>query len=253
VNDQEKHPEIASFQSLWSGGYFEGDPLDPLGQSTYGRLGYMSVLHATYLACIKPYVTSSTVALEIGPGRGAWSKCLLGAGRLYCLDALSAEHNGFWDYVGRHERVTYEQVKDFSASAVPDDSIEYLFSYGTFCHLSPPAIREYLTSLLAKLRPGAHGFVMFADYEKYNRAATDLSLGWERALPGAARAAITAYRSLRRPKLVESGGGLQPSPGRWYHMGTEPMVELLASLGYVVLDPDMGVNHRDPVVHFVRP
>jgi len=63
--------ESESFQGIWSGGYLEGDPLDPVAKSGYGALGYVSVLHATYLACIKPCITSETVALEIGPGRGA--------------------------------------------------------------------------------------------------------------------------------------------------------------------------------------
>ena len=41
--------EIASFEGLWEGGYYEGDPLTPLGKSTYGGFGYISILHATYL------------------------------------------------------------------------------------------------------------------------------------------------------------------------------------------------------------
>ena len=58
---------------LWQygiGGYFEGDPLNPFGQSRYpGRLALMSVLHVVYLTCIKPYVSEDTIALEIGPGK----------------------------------------------------------------------------------------------------------------------------------------------------------------------------------------
>jgi hypothetical protein len=48
-----------------------------------------------------------------------------------CLDALSAEHNGFWSWES-------QQV--------------------------------YYRNLFAKLRPGAHAFVMFADFDKYNAA-----------------------------------------------------------------------------------
>jgi len=46
--------EIGLFKDLWHGGYFEGDPLDPMAHSGYGSLGYMSCLHATYLRCIRP-------------------------------------------------------------------------------------------------------------------------------------------------------------------------------------------------------
>lgn len=71
--------ELRQFQGLWDGGYYEGDPLDPLSGSNYRQFGYMSILHATYLWCIKPYVAADTVALELGPGRGAWTRALLPA------------------------------------------------------------------------------------------------------------------------------------------------------------------------------
>src|SRR5579862_5078669 len=99
LDDRRLKDELNSFQKLWHGGYFEGQPRDPLGISAYQQLGFISILHATYLRCIKPYVTGETVALELGPGRGAWTKCLLPAKEVYALDALSAEHNGFFQYL----------------------------------------------------------------------------------------------------------------------------------------------------------
>lgn len=51
---------------------YKGDSLYPLSESPYKQLGFMSVLHATYLRCIKPYITNDAIALEIGGGsRGA--------------------------------------------------------------------------------------------------------------------------------------------------------------------------------------
>src|SRR5437879_5681296 len=99
--------EIEGFQNLWHRGYLEGDPLDPMAPSGYGPFGYLSSLHATYLCCIKPYVTSDTRVLEIGPGRGGWTKCFVErrAKEVWALDALSAEKNGFWEYVGHHQSV----------------------------------------------------------------------------------------------------------------------------------------------------
>ena len=71
--------ELASFEGVWRGGYYEGDPLEPLSRSGYGQIGYISVVRATYLRCIKPYVNSETVAIEIGAGRGAWTRSMLTA------------------------------------------------------------------------------------------------------------------------------------------------------------------------------
>jgi hypothetical protein len=81
--DIRKHCE--NFSALWDGGYFEGDPLDPMGRSAYTRLGYMSVLHATYLCCIKPYVHADSTVLEIGAGRGAWARTMLNAKEVVVL------------------------------------------------------------------------------------------------------------------------------------------------------------------------
>jgi hypothetical protein len=67
-----------------------------------------SSLFTTYVACICPYVGANTTALEISPGRGAWSKCILerGAKHLYAVDAAPAEHTKFWQYVGRTNQAT---------------------------------------------------------------------------------------------------------------------------------------------------
>jgi len=117
------HAEIKAFEGLWPGGYWEGDPADPHTVSSYSaidmnegyasqaavraekricaeELGFLSTLHVVYLMCIRNRVRDKVV-LEIGPGRGAWSKAILesGAARLFALDALSAEHNQFFPYV----------------------------------------------------------------------------------------------------------------------------------------------------------
>lgn len=251
--------ELESFQDLWEGGYYEGDPLDPMGPSGYGDLGYMSVLHVVYLKCIKPYVTEHSAVLEIGPGRGGWTKTFLNAKEVWCLDALPAEHNNFWDYLANPENVRYFQVSDFSCSLLPDDKFDYLFSFGCFCHMSFDGITEYMKNLYPKLKKGANCFVMVADYEKYNAAldnAVDLRIN--RALPSGRRylpvrwlwKMITGERaSNKRPDIKE---GDMPIPGRWYHAGIERTCAMLTGLGYQIVEPDVGAVHRDPIVHFTK-
>ncbi len=73
---------LQGFIRAFQGGYFEGYSLDPMAPSTYGIYGYNSVLYTVYSACIRPYIASDTVVLEIGPRRGAWSK----AGRPHRLN-----------------------------------------------------------------------------------------------------------------------------------------------------------------------
>ena len=163
--------ELDSFRGLWPGGFFVGDPLDPMF-SPHGVFGDMEAYDVIYLSCIRPYVSADTVVAELGPGRGAWTKTFRDAKEVWCLDALSAEHNGFWEYVGESPTIHYFQVDDFSCSMLPDDGIDYLFSYDTLCHVSFEGVRAYAEALHPKLRQGAHGFLMVADFDSTRSSST---------------------------------------------------------------------------------
>lgn len=255
--------ELSGFGKIWKGGYFEGDPLDPLSKSTYEQVGYISVIHATYLRCIKPFISPQTFALEIGPGRGAWTKTLLSAKEIYVMDALSAEHNNFFEYIGPARNIKYLQVKDFSCEDLPDDYFDFMFSFGTLCHVSFEGIEEYAQNLYKKLKPGANCFWMIGDYEKYNRVVGNLTKYSivRRLLPERTpwKSRIGTLLSekffFRNSELSQRSVDLNenPMPGRWYDSGTERTTTMLKSFGYEVLDTDVGTCPRDPIIHFRKP
>ena len=254
---------IQAFEKLWPGGYYEGDPLDPMGHSNYNVMGYMSVLHAVYLACIKPYIGPSTNAIEVGAGKGAWSRAILSrnpAG-LDCLEAVPAEHSGFWDYVGNREDVRYHQVKDFSVSELEDQSYNYLFSFGCFCHVPREGIEEYLKNLHRKLVPGSHGFIMIGDFEKYNRAIRWLrKFESVRACHGRRYAPVRLlwrfFNRINRADNIttkdESSEKSDEESVSWRNLSISDACEILERNGYRVVDPDMELLHRDPIIHFLR-
>ena len=116
------------------------------------------------------------------------------------------------------------------------------------------------------MRAGAHGFLMVADYRKYN-AFMD-SLGDQNAL-------LAVLPKRRYPAIRHAGTWLirrfaswdarrhgchdvsldeddVPGPGRWYHAGTVETCSLLRDVGFTVLDADMGVDPRSPIIHFSR-
>lgn len=242
---------------VWPGGYYEGDPLDPMTDSSYGTLGYMSALHAIYLTCIKPYVTPQTRAIEIGPGRRAWTRTMLPASEIVAIDAVPADVNRFWEYVGRHEHVRYLVDGAFDDTELPDGHFDYLFSFGCLCHLPPGKVDEYLARLAPKLRAGANGLLMYADYAKANatraswkRLTVARALRGRRALP--ARVALRITGGDRPHYPVYRDDDDVPRPGRWYDLGQERMTELLERHGYTVITPDVGVLARDPIAHFTR-
>jgi hypothetical protein len=252
------------FFKVWPGGYYEGDPRDCMSPSTYRIYGYNSVLYTIELACIRPYVGPDTTALEIGPGRGAWSKAILARGckKLYAIDAASSEHTGFHRYVGDDARAEYLVGSDFSLTGVPDGIVDFVFSFGVFCHLTPEQCRLYVASIARKMAPGAHGFLMIADREKYEGCRRDF-------------ARVSLYRMFaelphRRWSLVRTafllswrlwGNRLDlqtfdtlanNKAAPWYHWGLDAALAALREEGLVVVEPDVGVVARDPVIHFVK-
>jgi len=253
--------ELDSFKGIWNGGYYEGDPLKPMSKSTYGQLGFISVLHATYLQCIKPYVNKNTVSLEIGPGRGAWTKALLPSKQVYALDALPAEHNGFFEYLEHPENVKYFQVKDFMCEMLPDNYFDYMFSFGCLCHVSFEGISEYARNIYPKLKRNSNCFWMVADYDKYNDAYSknlDALSMWKVVQPIGRRYVpfrwLFAYIMKREPVYYANPDeNDDPRPGRWYNAGIKRTCSMLEDIGYQIVDPDVGTCLRDPIIHFVKP
>jgi hypothetical protein len=251
--------QIQYFENLWKDGYYEGDPLDPMAQSSYGQLNFMSVLHATYLRCIKPYVNSESISLEIGPGRGAWTKVLLPSKEIYALDAVSAEQNGFFEYIGQEKHVNYIQVSDFECNMLPENHFNYMFSFGCLCHVSFEGISQYAKNIYPKLKPGSNCFWLIADYKKYNQAINNLEYLsiWERVKefePGSKSNLIKPLLKLfkkfdqRLPLQIPD----ESMPGRWFDAGIDKTCSMLEEVGYKVIDSDVGTVHRDPIIHFMK-
>lgn len=259
TSDERLRRELEAFRDLWRGGFYVADPLDPMS-SPHTIFGYVGVYHAIYAACIRPYVGPQTAALEIGAGRGAWTRTLLPAREVWCLDALPAEHNGFWQYVGDAPHVHYVQVSDFGCSELPDDTFDYVFSYDTLCHVSFEGIEAYLRNLRPKLRDGADGFLMVADFEKYrvfveqrdSRSVFSSFIGYfENPV---LRRVLTRSAEKLNTRLVERYAAFlrNPEANGWFHAGTDATCALLERYGYDVVDRDVGLDPKSPIIRFRR-
>lgn len=251
---------LSSFRDVWSRGYFSADPLLP-DSTSLGLFGYFGSHHVVYLCCIRPYVDSHTVAVEIGPGRGAWTRALLPAQEVWCLDALSAEHNEFWTYVGQQSHVHYSHVKDFDCDMLPDDGVDYVFSYDALCHVPFNGLEAYARSLYRKMRRGAHGFWMVGDFDKFRSFVTESrSVGpvltsqfgrrWARQFAELAVSRVEKRQLRFQATFINQSEG--PGGNWWYDAGAARTATMLTTVGYQVLDEDMGCDPRSPILHFVR-
>jgi ubiquinone/menaquinone biosynthesis C-methylase UbiE len=112
-----------------------------------------------------PYCDPAHTALEIGPGGGRWTRYLLGFSRLYVVDY--------------HEELLRELQKNFAEPnmvfvknngtdfpGVADESVDYVFTFGTFVHLEPDLIDAYLLNLRRVLKIGANVVIQYSDKTK---------------------------------------------------------------------------------------
>lgn len=222
----------------------------------------MSSLHATYLRCIKPYVNDSTIVLEIGPGKGAWTKAFLPASEVYVMDAVSAEHTDFYSYIPKLNKIHYIQILDLNCTELPNNYFNYMFSFGTLCHMSRESIELYARNLFEKLKPGANCFWMISDYKKWNQGVENDNLflidrllrrkiPFRRLLSWMVKK-ISIYSHENKPiKLVDQDD--LPIPGGWNDNDLERTFQLLVKSGYEVIDPDVGTCLRDSIIHFQKP
>jgi hypothetical protein len=260
--DADQH--FQSFNAIWRGGYFEGDPMDPMGPSKYRRLGYISILYAVYQVCVRPYIYPETVALEIGPGRGAWTKGMLGAREVWCMDAKSREDNRIDDYLDHPKNLVYHQVSDYLCRIIPDNTFTYLFSFGCLCHVPWEGVCQYAANLFPKMRSGAEAFWMVADYDKRNLVSREFPQYdvYARTLPAGIFKWLEWWNQRRRgrywghghePPLDKKDDAKQGNPGRWYHSGASRTASMLKQVGYQVLSEDIGLLPRDALLHFRKP
>jgi len=222
--------ELDSFQTLWEGGF--GCAIFSNEDSEADNVADI---------CIKPYINKKMVVLEIGCGAGRYTKRLREAKKIYCFDALSAEHNRFWERFEKNEYIVYHQVKDFKCHELPNDSIEYIFSYDTFCHISYSGADAYLKNLYCKLKKGANCFIMIADFVKYSCEEGKKSL--------ARRAGFSSFEEL----VIDYDG--EPRSGRWYFYNTQRFCKLLEKYGYIIVNRDVvsELNIMSPIIHFRKP
>jgi SAM-dependent methyltransferase len=113
------------------------------------------------------YFDKSHAAMEIGCGSGFWTKNYLSPNFrvVHALDILPQEEMSF------PGNVRYQELsdRDYECTGVADSSIDFVFSFGVFCHLPNSALRSYLASIYRKLKPGSNGLIMFADFNRHFR------------------------------------------------------------------------------------
>lgn len=112
-----------------------------------------------------PYVTQQATALEIGPGGGRWTRYMLGVRRLYAFDF----HQELLDELKSNfspKNLTFVKNNGNDFPGIPNESIDFIFSFGTFVHLDVEIIDQYLRNMKTLLKPSSNVVIHYSDKTK---------------------------------------------------------------------------------------
>jgi SAM-dependent methyltransferase len=138
------------FSKFWGDGY----------QETF--CGYKHTRDEIFNAILKPFIDSNKTCLEIGCGGGFWTnKHLIGNFKnVVAIDVIPKSKNINCEYFQLGNQ-------DYKCTPIKDNSVDFVFSFGVFCHLSNAAVNEYVRNVLRVLKPGGEAVLMFANWDKH--------------------------------------------------------------------------------------
>jgi ubiquinone/menaquinone biosynthesis C-methylase UbiE len=126
------------------------------------QAGPLKLVRQHYLAF---FITPSTNVVEIGPGGGRWTRYMLDAERIYAVDY----HQELLDELRRtydQENITLIKNNGDDFPGIPDESIDFLFSFGVFVHLDIDIIERYLINMRRVLKESANVVIQYGDKTK---------------------------------------------------------------------------------------
>lgn len=182
-----------------------------------------------FLKGVLPYIKPDSVVIELGPGKGSWSRAILNyipEGKLHTLDFQDVSP---WlkpeNYGGR---LVCHQVENSSFSCLDDNCFDFFWSFGVLCHNNLENIREILQNSLQKMKVGGVAIHQYGDWEKLN------DYGWKKG------------------KVPERFKNL-PNDEIWWPRNNQQMMSSLAKeVGWQVISPDLGLVKRDSMIALRR-
>jgi ubiquinone/menaquinone biosynthesis C-methylase UbiE len=139
----------------------DGDEWD--GQAQFSGVTYEDWKNALVETFILPNVNPDSSVLEIAPGHGRWSEIIAGRCQALTLVDLSPSCIEFCrNRLSDYHHVQYHVTDGKSLSEVPDSSIDFLWSFDSFVHMSPEVIQAYLREAHRVLRPGGKAILHHA-------------------------------------------------------------------------------------------
>jgi hypothetical protein len=180
---------------------------------------------------VLPYIKTDSRVLELGPGKGSWSRAILKYipdGELHTVDFQDVE--GWLTAARIKGRFFPHKVEDNSFSCLEDNYFDFFFSFGVLCHNNKEQIREILVHSLSKVKAGGAAVHQYGDWEKLER------YGW-----GGRSGIPKEFKHLPDGQIW------------WPRNDQATMRQLSLETGWQVESVDMGLTKRDSMICLRRP
>jgi len=182
-----------------------------------------------FFKAVLPYLKPDSKVLEYGPGKGSWTRAILGylpQGELHTVDFQDVAK---WLYPEINEaRLVCHQVEDNSCDFFEDDYFDFFWSFGVLCHSNTSHISEILGNTLSKMRPSGVAVHQYGDWDKLDR------YGWQKG---------------GIPLSFKDQGD---NDIWWPRNNQQTMASIATAAGWEVVTADLGLVKRDSIIVMKR-
>jgi len=120
---------------------------------------------------ILPFINEDQTALEIGSGGGRWTQFLLKFKRLYCVELNPTYFHYLIVRFGAIPNISFCKTNGTDLPGIQKNSIDFLFSFGTFVHLDVNLIKEYLKSIKDVIKEETNIVIQYSEKKKPQAAS----------------------------------------------------------------------------------
>lgn len=104
---------------------------------------------------MEPYIAGANLVLEIGPGGGRWTKFLLTkCAKIVAVDIAERCLTDCKKKFGDTERIAFHLTDGKCLPMLSTDSVDGIWSYGTFVHINESSTKSYLREFVRILKIG---------------------------------------------------------------------------------------------------
>ncbi len=178
-----------------------------------------------FLKAILPYINPNSTVLELGAGRGSWTRAMLEyipKGELHTVDFQDLTK---WLKPEKYSgRLICHKVDDNAFSCVKDDYFDFFWSFGVLCHNNVDSIRQILQNALPKMKVGGIAVHEYGNWDKLD------SYGWGKGnIP-------VEFKNMPDNKIW------------WPRNSKEIMTSISRDAGWTVLCGDLELVKRDSII-----